>query len=736
MTGRRQDEPCSHAGLDRRGFLGLAGATLATTGLASLLGAAPAEAEVPSRRPGAGPRFGLISDTHVNTTSPASTTYLGAANASLARRDPDFVLHCGDITDSGLADEYVQYGRTIPDSLRGRIHYSPGNHEMRWDASAKELYHAHFGPAPYSFDSGGVHFIGFDPTQVLQEPGHYGQGNLDWLERDLRRLRPGTPAVLFQHYPMGNTFYFVDDQPAALDLLARYGVRGLFVGHIHREDIARFNGLTQVGLKAVLNGPVYYWAQPAGDGSPVLEVTRVTVRADGTDLEEPYATMPLAGTGPGVPQRPTDVRLGKVSGGALPVAVATRPDATPVSVSVQPYPQTIFGGTRTPVWQPLASAGPNRWSASVDVSALAPGEQRLEVQVLAEDGSWWRDIASYAVPGTASDPVERWSHQLPGSVQGGITPIARGTVAAASTAGDLVTIDGRRQRWQTRLGPVYRRPAVDAAGRTLFVPSADHHLYAVDAATGRQRWRFDAGAPVLSTPDVRTVGGREQVVFSAGQGLFALTAATGRPLWTVPDRGFSSGQPAGDGQMVYTAAADGYARAHDAATGEPVWANQMVSGVPHRVLLYSGWDCVVAVGGGVVIVATVSQSTALDAATGAVRWTVSGSTMYAPAVLVEGAALLTTEWGVLTKVDLQTGKTLWQTDLAVRVFNAGVVVADRTAWVASVDGKLIGVRLADGVRLGWLQHSLVYTFGRPVIADGTLVVGDQNGVVHGIALPY
>jgi hypothetical protein len=77
----------------------------------------------------------------------------------------------------------------------------------------------------------------------------------------------------------------------------------------------------------------------------------------------------------------------------------------------------------------------------------------------------------------------------------------------------------------------------------------------------------------------------------------------------------------------------------------------------------------------------------------------------------------------------------WQTNLAVRVFNAGVVVVGPTAWVQSVDGKLIGVRVSDGVKQGWLQHSLVYSFSTPALAGDVLVVGDQNGVVAGISLP-
>ncbi|TFV32653.1 hypothetical protein E4K10_23235 [Streptomyces sp. T1317-0309] len=231
----------------------------------------------------------MVTDTHVNVGSPQTTQWLTQVWASIAARTPDLVLHCGDITDTGRPDEFDRYAEILPPELHGKMHYSPGNHDVRWDPSAKEEYHSHFGPAPYSFDAGGVHFIGFDPTQVLQEPGHYGPGGLKWLEDDLRRMRPGTSAVLFQHFPLGNTFYYVDDQTAVLDVLADHNVRGIFAGHIHKEVVTGFNGLTQVGLNAVKNGALYYWVerQRSADGTPVLRVSRINIAADGTETEYP-----------------------------------------------------------------------------------------------------------------------------------------------------------------------------------------------------------------------------------------------------------------------------------------------------------------------------------------------------------------------------------------------------------------------------------------------------------------
>ena len=609
-------------------------------------------------------RFAMVTDTHVGMTA-ASVERLRPVYAAIARRAPDFVLHCGDITDTGLPGEYERYWQTVPAALRGRIRHVPGNHEVRWDPTAKGLYLEQFGAVPYSFDAGGVHVAGFDPTQSLLEPGHCGAAALEWLDRDLAAA--GGPALLFQHFPVGGEHHYVDDQAALRELVARHDVRVLVAGHVHRETVTPLDGLVQVTLQAVLKEPVFYWAE-LGDG-PALEVSRVTVAADGARAGTPVATVPL--TGP-------------------PTGPLTGPPTGPLT-------------------------GPPRGAAAGVPGPRAPAAT------------------------AAGLPRPQWRLRLTGSVQAGIA-VTGGAVVTASTGGDVAAIRvaaapgdrGVAWRWRARLGPVFRRPGVSRDGRTLFVPSADRYLYALDAGTGLVAWRFAAGAPVLSEPLVTP----QFVVFTAGGRLLAVNTATGELAWAVPGRGFSAGRAACDGDRVYTAAADGYARAHDLRTGREAWSHRMVSGDLHRVTLYSGWDDVIALGAGTVLAATVSGTQALEAATGAPRWTLPGSTMYPPAVVLgDGTALFTTERGVLSRVSLTDGGTVWQADLGVHVQNAGLAVDGASAWVVSASGRLVRVRLADGRLQGSLRYTRAQCYSAPAVVGDMLVTGDQDGVVHGIRLP-
>src|SRR5690606_15955576 len=192
--------------------------------------------------------------------------------------------------------------------------------------------------------------------------------------------------------------------------------------------------------------------------------------------------------------------------------------------------------------------------------------------------------------------------------------------------------DGRRSLWSVRIGPVFRGPALDRSGRTVFVPSADHHLYALRADDGRQRWRLRVPEPVLSSPLVATVGDDERVFFTAGTRLYAVGARDGRPRWSSDLHGFFAGRVACDGTRIYAGGGDGNAYAFDAATGDELWSFSTNSReTAYSRLIYGPWDDVVeTLPRDRVLVSTVTEAFALDRTTGEQAWAVPGSHIYAP----------------------------------------------------------------------------------------------------------
>jgi len=151
----------------------------------------------------------------------------------------------------------------------------------------------------------------------------------------------------------------------------------------------------------------------------------------------------------------------------------------------------------------------------------------------------------------APETTPAWSVEIPSSVlpTGAVT--ASGTAFVADRNGTVRALSVRdgKELWKASTGgPIYYAPAIAPEAGAVVVGSADGHVYAFDAASGKLLWRFRVGPaerriPVfgrlISTwPVAGGVVVQNGVIFAAGgiadyDGTFvcALDAATGKPRW-------------------------------------------------------------------------------------------------------------------------------------------------------------------------------------------------------------
>jgi plastocyanin len=195
----------------------------------------------------AGIRFVQISDTHIGFDKAANpdvsaTLRLAVAKIKAAPEQPSFVLHTGDLTHLSKASEFDALQQVLSE-LSLPVFYVPGEHDVLEDDG--KSYLLRFGTGTqgsgwYSFDQGGVHFIGLVNVVGLKAGGLGALGNeqLEWLDNDVKRLKDSTPIVVFAHIPLWSVYpewgWGTDDSARALSYLKRFGSVSVLNGHIHQ----------------------------------------------------------------------------------------------------------------------------------------------------------------------------------------------------------------------------------------------------------------------------------------------------------------------------------------------------------------------------------------------------------------------------------------------------------------------------------------------------------------------
>ena len=194
-----------------------------------------------------GLRFVQISDSHIGFDKPANadvtaTLRLAVAKIKAAPEQPSFVLHTGDLTHLSKPSEFDTLQQVLGE-LSVPVFYMPGEHDVLEDDGKSFLQR--FGKGTQgagwqSFDQGGVHFIGLVNVVNLKAGGlgTLGHEQLEWLEKDVKRLKSSTPIVVFAHIPLWSVYpawgWGTDDSAQALAYLKRFGSVSVLNGHIHQ----------------------------------------------------------------------------------------------------------------------------------------------------------------------------------------------------------------------------------------------------------------------------------------------------------------------------------------------------------------------------------------------------------------------------------------------------------------------------------------------------------------------
>ena len=268
------------------------------------------------------------------------------------------------------------------------------------------------------------------------------------------------------------------------------------------------------------------------------------------------------------------------------------------------------------------------------------------------------------------------------------------------------------------------------AGR-VFAAAADGTVTVLDAESGRQMARFDAGRKLSSG-----AGGQgETIIVGTIKGEVAAYDLAGKSLWVANVGGEVLAPVVVAGSTAVVRTADGRIFALGLADGKRRWVYQR----PTPALLLRAETAVLATPTNVVAGYPGGKLIALDLDDGKLTWEVTvslprGSTELERVADVSGLPVIDggricagAFQGKVACFDIAGGNTLWTRDLSTA---SGLALDDKSAYVTDDQDNVHALDRDTGASR-WKQDKLLRRrVTAPVVVDGKVVVGDSLGYLH------
>jgi outer membrane protein assembly factor BamB len=262
-----------------------------------------------------------------------------------------------------------------------------------------------------------------------------------------------------------------------------------------------------------------------------------------------------------------------------------------------------------------AMTGDERWH-------FEAGEAAEITPTVAEGIVYLNTLGGALIAVDAATGSEVWRFAEP--VAADSTPvIVDSTLFAGSEEGVLFAIDAAtgEEHWRYTVAAEFTRSAAVTDG-TVFVGTTDGRAYGIAAEDGAELWEFVGDEPGNIIGTLTAAGGT--VYATQTETLYALDAATGQERWrNAETAGFRPITVSGD--RLYGSGLDNSVYALDATSGEILWSFATADTIQASPALVDG----------VLYVASFDRNVyALDAETGEERWRfpIDGELTYGPSV--------------------------------------------------------------------------------------------------------
>jgi outer membrane protein assembly factor BamB len=221
---------------------------------------------------------------------------------------------------------------------------------------------------------------------------------------------------------------------------------------------------------------------------------------------------------------------------------------------------------------------------------------------------------------------------------------------------------------------------------TVYIGSYDGHVYAIDASSGAEQWRFDAGGIVDSSP---TVAGETLYVGSWDGNVYALDTETGTERWSHRTKGIVRSSPKVFDGTLYVGSRCGFLECAEYTSSTTV---------------------------------DVGELYAIDAATGERTWqySTSANVVNTPAI-GSGTIYLTSRRGTIHAVSLEDGSELWQEELEGGTQTSPTIIGD-VVYVA-LNGGIYCLDSSTGDEVWAYDDISALITSSPAVTSETVFVG-------------
>ena len=273
---------------------------------------------------------------------------------------------------------------------------------------------------------------------------------------------------------------------------------------------------------------------------------------------------------------------------------------------------------------------------------------------------------------------------------------------------------------------------VAAAGNNFVIGALNGALVSVDAATGKENWRADAGGRLSA--GIGTDGRFTSVVTRDGD---LVTLDAGKIIWRKHLNAAVYTAPFVAGERVFVLGVDRSVQAFDAVDGKQLWTYAKAGDALtlSQAGVLTAWQDTLLFGLG-------ARLTALDPLKGTVRWEVPVAAprgtneverladLVSPAARVGDIVCARAFQSAVSCADAARGTVAWTRPLGG---THGVAADEQVAVAADASDRISAWRLGTGELL-WTSERLRYRqLAAPVLIGGTIAIIDNGGLVHFLA---